>query len=94
MNSAGEGHYSAHLFSVANLFSGLQEQELTVYGVRSQIKQIASVSDTSEFVPHAQKQNKWYGMGKANLFTLEMTGPCGWHLYQSYTTCVLRVLLF
>ena len=45
---------------------GLEEPELTVYGARSQIKQIASASDTSEFALHARQQNKWDGMEKVS----------------------------
>lgn len=72
--------------------SGLGGAELTVYGARSQIKQIASASDTRAFALRARQQNKWGGMEKVplspfsfimHLFTLEMTWHSRWHLYQA-----------
>lgn len=56
-----EGPYSAHLFCKA-FNCGLGELQSTAYGAKSQIKQSSSVSDTREFGPTAQQQNKCAGM--------------------------------
>lgn len=91
LNSAGEGHYSTHLFSVANLLWVRGTSVDSLWGKKSnktnclsfRYKRICSSCP-------AAKQMGWHGEGFfparfiMHLFTLGMTGPRRWHLYQSH----------
>lgn len=99
LNSGGEGHYGAHLFSVANLFWVRGTRVDSLWGEKSNKTNCLSFryKRICSSCPAAQQMG-WREEGFSpfsfimHLFTLAMTGPVdGIHISH---VCVLHVWLF